>query len=174
MRARSGTIRPVIRKPNVTAGLKWPPEMCPRAETMMARMRPWAAATARRLPPLVMTEPAPTKVSAKAPTNSAALRRKESSSTPPRLEPPPDGYLGPVGLGLDPDGLGDSVHVVEVGDHLDRVVHRRVAPACLPHTVNVGLAEPRGLVRQSYGEIAQLPHPRLEIGLAVIVCSVLR
>jgi hypothetical protein len=53
-------------------------------------------------------------------------------------------------------------------------VHGRIAPARLPQTVDVGLPNPRGLVRQSYGEIAQLPYPRLEIGLAVIVCRVLR
>src|SRR3954449_2703407 len=80
-----------MRKPSVTAGLKCPPEMCPRAVTMTARMRPWAIATPRRSPPPVITEPAPTKMRANAPTNSATDRRRFSPSTARRLEPTPDG-----------------------------------------------------------------------------------
>src|SRR3954470_6209958 len=79
-----------MRKPSVTAGLKCPPEMCPRAVTMIARMRPWATATPRRSPPPVITEPAPTKISANAPTNSATDRRRFSPSTAGSLGPAPD------------------------------------------------------------------------------------
>src|SRR2546430_4772865 len=37
-------MRLVTQKPMVTAGLKWPPEMCPRAEIIRAMARPWAMA----------------------------------------------------------------------------------------------------------------------------------
>src|SRR5215213_2684690 len=70
-----------MRKPRVTAGLKCPPEMCPRAVTMIARMRPCAIATPSRSPPPVITEPAPTNTRANAPTNSATDRRRFSPST---------------------------------------------------------------------------------------------
>src|SRR5256884_5873321 len=69
--------RLVTQKPMVTAGLKCPPEMCPRAETMMAMARPWASAMPRRpRPPApckywsVQIEPAPKKISANVPMNS--------------------------------------------------------------------------------------------------------
>ena len=39
-------IRRVARKPSVIAGLKWPPEMWPRFETMIPIARPFASATA--------------------------------------------------------------------------------------------------------------------------------
>src|SRR6266508_1186503 len=76
-----GAMRRVIKNPNVTAGLKCPPEMCPTAEAMTAITNPCANATPTRPEP-VMIAPAPTNVSAKAPTSSAALRRKTSPSTP--------------------------------------------------------------------------------------------
>ena len=38
-------MRPVIRKPKVTAGLKCPPEMCPTADTITAIASPNASAT---------------------------------------------------------------------------------------------------------------------------------
>src|ERR1700675_2283216 len=70
--------RLVTQKPMVTAGLKCPPEMCPSAETMMAMARPWARAMPRRpRPPApckswsVQIEPAPKKISANVPRNSA-------------------------------------------------------------------------------------------------------
>src|SRR6266403_517488 len=70
--------RLVTQKPMVTAGLKCPPEMCPRAETMIAIARPWASAMPRRPRPLapckywsVQMEPAPKKISANVPRNSA-------------------------------------------------------------------------------------------------------
>src|SRR5437763_247426 len=38
-------MRRVTQKPNVIAGLKCPPEMCPTAETITAIASPWASAT---------------------------------------------------------------------------------------------------------------------------------
>ena len=50
----------VTRKPNVTAGLKWPPEMCPTAEAITPIASPCASAITVRFPPCVaMIEPAP-------------------------------------------------------------------------------------------------------------------
>src|ERR1700687_533751 len=70
--------RLVTQKPMVTAGLKCPPEMCPSAETMIPIARPWASAMPRRpRPPApckywsVQIEPAPKKISANVPRNSA-------------------------------------------------------------------------------------------------------
>src|SRR6188508_1835763 len=120
--------------------------MCPRAVTMIARMRPCAMATPRRSPPPVITEPAPTKTRAKAPTNSAIDRRRVSPCTARRLGPTPDGMgrdgvrsarvrarpssvRGPLRLVLDTHRVRDPVDVVEVGDDLQGVVDRGVAPA---------------------------------------------
>ena len=65
----------VTRKPNVTAGLKWPPEMCPTAEAITPIASPCASAITVRFPPCVaMIEPAPTKISVNVPTNSAIPR----------------------------------------------------------------------------------------------------
>src|SRR5262245_3713382 len=131
-------MRRVIRKPRVTAGLKCPPEMCPSAVTMIARMRPCAMATPSRSPPAVMIDPAPTKMSANAPMNSAIDLRRTSPSTGRRLVARPDGksrpqksFLAPAPLRLvvDADDVRDPVDVVEVGGDLQGVVDRRVAPA---------------------------------------------
>ena len=76
-------MRRVTRKAKVIAGLKWPPEMCPTAETMIAIARPCARATpTRRLLWMKTIEPMPTKISANVPTNSATPRRRASYSTP--------------------------------------------------------------------------------------------
>src|SRR4051794_40324648 len=68
-----------MRNPNVTAGLKWAPEMWPTAETMTPIARPCASATPTsvRLPGTPTTDaiaPQPTKTSVKVPTNSANAR----------------------------------------------------------------------------------------------------
>ena len=75
--ARAGPMRPVIQTANVTAGLKWPPETAPSAETSTASARPWASATPTS-PPLVSpvcwpstTAPIPTKKKRKVPIASA-------------------------------------------------------------------------------------------------------
>ena len=68
-------MRRVIRKPSVTAGLKWPPEMKPSAETNTAITSPCASATSVSVRANAI-EPAPTKMSANVPTNSAAPRRR--------------------------------------------------------------------------------------------------
>ena len=68
-------MRRVSTKPNVIAGLKWPPEMKPNAETKTAITRPCASATSVRVRAKA-TEPAPTKISANVPMNSAVPRRK--------------------------------------------------------------------------------------------------
>ena len=62
-------------KPSVTAGLKWPPEMNPTADTITAITSPWARAmsVSVRAKPI---DPAPMKTRAKVPMNSAAPRRK--------------------------------------------------------------------------------------------------
>ena len=62
------------------AGLKWPPEMWPRFETMIPIARPFASATATMSWPLTMPAPPPMKISVNAPTNSATLRRSTFSS----------------------------------------------------------------------------------------------
>src|SRR5438876_1475516 len=92
-------MRRVIRKPNVIAGLKWPPEMCPSAETMIAIVTPWATATPIRdgswIAAAVTIEPAPMNVSANAPTNSATARRSVSSAAmTPNVCARPDGPRG--------------------------------------------------------------------------------
>ncbi len=67
-------MRPVVSIESVTAGLKCPPEMCPTAVTMSPIARPFASAWPTRLA-AASAEPAPKKISAKVPTNSAASLR---------------------------------------------------------------------------------------------------
>src|ERR671933_1294966 len=75
-------IRRARTKARVIAGLKWPPEMWPRFETMIPIAKPFASATATMSPPEMIPAPPPMKISVKAPTNSATPRRRASSSTP--------------------------------------------------------------------------------------------
>ncbi len=72
--------RRVTQKPIVIAGLKWPPEMCPMAETMMAIARPCASAIPSRPMPgspearrnwFAQMEPTPKKIKVNVPKNSA-------------------------------------------------------------------------------------------------------
>jgi hypothetical protein len=78
MVASTGSMRRVIPKPNVTAGLKCPPEMCPTADAMTAITRPCANAIPTSCPPEKRTEPTPMNTSANVPTNSANARRNQS------------------------------------------------------------------------------------------------
>jgi hypothetical protein len=81
----------VTHAATVTAGLKWPPETWPTADTMVAMARPWARATATRDPPsmlpwVTMIEPAPMKIRVNVPTTSAVSRwvMGRSMLPPPR------------------------------------------------------------------------------------------
>ena len=47
------------------------------------------------------------------------------------------GAVGPLGLVVDTDRVRDAVDVVEVADHLDRIVDRSVVPAVRPERVRV-------------------------------------
>lgn len=73
--ASIGAIRFVTRKPSVTDGLKCPPEMKPTADIITAITRPFASAMSVSVRANA-TQPAPTKMSANVPTNSAAPRRR--------------------------------------------------------------------------------------------------
>src|SRR6266571_8275233 len=67
---------PAIASPKVVAGLKWPPESTPKAETATESPRPCASAMATRLsPPVAMIAPAPTKKNRKVPATSARRAR---------------------------------------------------------------------------------------------------
>ena len=57
----------------VTAGLKCPPDICPKADAISAIARPWANAIAMRLPVMMIDAP-PTNTSVKAPMDSASRR----------------------------------------------------------------------------------------------------
>src|SRR5919108_3697218 len=68
----------------LTAGLKWPPETWPTAVTMVPMASPWARATVTSPAPGVIPviwfpaatmDPAPMKIRAKVPTNSASSLR---------------------------------------------------------------------------------------------------
>ena len=66
---------PVTHAPTVTAGLRWPPEMWPMAETMMPRARPVATATGSVPAPVsaaIVAAPAPMNTKTNVPMNSAA------------------------------------------------------------------------------------------------------
>lgn len=80
----------------------------------------------------------------------------------------------PVRLGADPDRLGDPVDVVEVGDHLDGVVDRRVREPVGAQPVDLSLSDGGRLERQVDREVAERPQARVEAGLPVVVRSVFR
>ena len=73
--ARTVSILPATQTLIVTAGLKCPPEMWPKLDTMTARTRPWARATPSSVeaPAAAMTTaPAPMNTRAKVPITSAS------------------------------------------------------------------------------------------------------
>ena len=68
-------MRRVTRNASVTAGLKWPPEMCAKTAIITASARPYASETPIRPPEPTMIAPVAMKTSVNAPTNSATPRR---------------------------------------------------------------------------------------------------
>src|SRR5688572_10211486 len=84
--ASGSAILRVTTKPNVTAGLKCPPEMCPTAEAITAITSPWARAIGTSWPPEKRTDPTPMKINANVPTNSATARCNQSLDTVERLQ----------------------------------------------------------------------------------------
>ena len=72
-----------------------------------------------------------------------------------------------------PHGLGDPVHVVEVGDDLDRVVDGGVAPALATEQVGVLPAHRRRSAVSLIAKSTERPHVRREVGLPVVVLRVL-
>src|SRR5580700_4724810 len=89
-----------MRKPNVIAGLKCPPEMYPSAQTITPIASPLAMATPIRVvswaTPAAAAAPAPTKVSVNAPIISATARRRVSSDMSRNLRVPSDGTIVPT------------------------------------------------------------------------------
>src|SRR5947209_17708594 len=107
-------MRRVIKKPTVIAGLKWPPEMCPSAETITAMASPCAIAMpiseGSWMALAVTIEPAPMKISVNVPTNSATPRRSASSNMrgtydPARTDRDRRPRQPPARPGAPPDGL---------------------------------------------------------------------
>ena len=76
MHASGVAMRRVATNPSVTAGLKWPPEMCASAVTITAIASPCATATPISPPEPTMIAPPATKTSVKVPMNSAVPRRR--------------------------------------------------------------------------------------------------
>jgi hypothetical protein len=89
--ASGSAMRRVATNPAVIAGLKWPPEMWPRLDTMSPIARPFASATATMSLPLMMPAPPPMKMSVKVPTNSATQRLPSSRFTRETLGSRSDG-----------------------------------------------------------------------------------
>src|SRR5450631_4160878 len=69
---------PLQTTPKVTAGLRWPPEICMVAETKAPMVKPCASATASTSCPAVLMAPIPTKMRANVPMNSAMQGRSFS------------------------------------------------------------------------------------------------
>jgi hypothetical protein len=76
---------------------------------------------------------------------------------------------GPLGLGLDADGIGNPVDVVEVRDHLNGVVDRRVGPSSAAERFDLRLVQGGRLVRQRDREVTESANARLEFRLPVVV-----
>ena len=82
--------------------------------------------------------------------------------------------VSPLGLVVDPDRVRDAVDVVEVADHLDRIVDRGVVPPMGPERVRV-LEPDRGRDRRQLdGVITERTNARLEIRLPIVVGRMLR
>ena len=75
----------------------------------------------------------------------------------------------PFGLGTDPDALGDAVDVVEVRDHLDRIVDGGVVPAVPAQLVGVGGSDAGRRAGELDRIVAQSADRGGEIGQAVVV-----
>ena len=71
------SIRWVTQNPMVTAGLKWPPETPPNADTMRAMARPCAKAIAIIFPVIIIDD-TPTNTRVNAPIASAINLGKSS------------------------------------------------------------------------------------------------
>ncbi len=82
--------------------------------------------------------------------------------------------LGPFGLGADSDALGDAVDVVEVGDHLDRVVDGGVIPAVRAQLVRVRRRDRRRLAGELDRVVAESANRAGQVGLPVVVRRVRR
>jgi hypothetical protein len=79
----------------------------------------------------------------------------------------------PLGLVVDPHGVGDTVDVVEVRDHLDGVVDARVAPALPAKSLDVRQANYSRLAGDLDCEVAERPHAWLEVSPPVVMGRVL-
>lgn len=79
---------------------------------------------------------------------------------------------GLLRLALDADSVGHAIDVVEVGDHLDRVADRLVAPAVTPQAVDVRLLDRRGPERQPDGEVTERAERWFERRSAVVALGV--
>ena len=75
----------------------------------------------------------------------------------------------PFGLGIRAHALGDPIDVVEVSDHLDRVVDRRVVEAVRPEPVRVCGTDAGRCEGQLDGVVAEGARSRIEVGRAVVV-----
>lgn len=86
---------------------------------------------------------------------------------PPALEGLPH-----LGLGIDPEGVGDAIDVVEIGDHLDRVQDVAVAQPVLAQGVEVLAPDGGGRAGQKLGEFAERLLARRKFRPPVIVLDV--
>jgi hypothetical protein len=83
--------------------------------------------------------------------------------------------LLPVGLGRGPDALGDAVDVVEVGDHLDRVVDRRVVEPDRAQPVGLPGTDRRGIEGEVSRVVTERTGASIEVGCeSVIVLRLMR
>ena len=80
----------------------------------------------------------------------------------------------PFRFGIRPDSFRDAVDVVEVCDHLDRIVDRGVIPAVRPKVVRVCGANRRWVTGELDGVVAERPHRRRQLGAPIVVRGVRR
>ena len=73
-----------------------------------------------------------------------------------------------LGLGIDSQGVGDAVDIVEVGDHFDRVQDVPVGEPVLAQGLEVLRANGRGSACHQLSEFAQRLLARRELGELII------
>jgi len=76
------------------------------------------------------------------------------------------------GFGVDAQGIGNAVDVIEVGDDFDRVENVAVAQAVLAQRLKVSCLQCPGSARHQLRESAQSLLARGEVGAIVIVLDV--
>jgi hypothetical protein len=77
------------------------------------------------------------------------------------------------GLGLDTQGIGDAVDVVEEANHLRRIVDATIVESVPTQHVEIGRAHLLGSFGELFGELTQGPIGTAKAGLTPVIANVM-